>query len=116
MTIKTFRDVAAQGDCFLYRVDVVPAGAKPAAPQNGVYVVAHSETGHHHTVLERPSVRLFEDPADPLSAWLDVREPGHTLEHQRGFDTHKALALPVGVFKVRRQREYTPEGFRRAQD
>ena len=38
------------------------------------------------------------------------------LEHLRSFDTHETIKLPVGTFEIRRQREYTPEGWRRVED
>lgn len=39
-----------------------------------------------------------------------------TLEHLRDFDTHEPLSLPPGNYEVRRQREYTPEGWRQVAD
>lgn len=114
---KSFKDIAAQGDCFLIRIEDLPEGLVEAKPEGGSYVVAHSETGHHHTILANPDrVRMFEDPSDPLTAYLMVIGDDVTLEHQRSFDTHEALSFSPGVFRVRRQREYTPEGFRRAAD
>ena len=38
------------------------------------------------------------------------------LRHLRDHDTHKTIAIPAGVFEVRRQREHTPEGWRRVED
>jgi hypothetical protein len=34
----------------------------------------------------------------------------------RSFDTHETLNIPPGIYEVRRQREYVPEGWRKAQD
>ena len=42
--------------------------------------------------------------------------PEALLEHLRTFDTHETLAIPPGVYELRRQREAVPEGWRRAQD
>ena len=38
------------------------------------------------------------------------------LEHLREFDKHEPILFEPGVYHVRRQREYTPEGFRRVED
>jgi hypothetical protein len=117
--MKTFQNCAAQGDVMLRRIDRLPAGVKPATAENGVFVVAHSETGHNHVIAERPNVRLY-DSEDPFVSYLEVIEATDAtealLEHLRGWDTHETIKIPAGIFEVRRQREYTPEGWRRAQD
>ena len=32
------------------------------------------------------------------------------------FDTHEPIMLDDGIYRLRRQREYTPEGYRRVED
>lgn len=113
--MKTFQKMAAQGDMLLIRIDAVPEGAREMAPLNGAYILAHSETGHNHVVLERPTVKLFS-ATDEFRAYLVVEDEPAELRHLRGFDTHESLRIPVGTYEVRRQREYTPQGFRRAAD
>lgn len=115
--VKRFENVAAQGDCFLVRIEDLPKNLTDAKAENGQFVVAHSETGHHHTIDANPDrVKMFEDPSDPLTAYLMVIADDVHLEHQRSFDTHETLNPAPGIYQVRRQREYTPEGFRRAAD
>ena len=36
--------------------------------------------------------------------------------HLRDFHTHETVRLPRGVYEVRRQEEYTPQGWRRVAD
>ena len=44
----------AQGDVMLIPVTELPAnGYSATATENGAYIVTHSETGHHHVVMER---------------------------------------------------------------
>jgi len=116
---KTFVNQAAQGDVMIRRIDKLPAGVKPMASENGVFIVAHSETGHHHVIAERPNVKMFASD-DPLVSYLQVIEATEQtetlLEHLRSFDTHQTLSIPAGLFELRRQREYSPEGWRRAAD
>jgi len=38
------------------------------------------------------------------------------IEHHRLFDTHEAMEIKPGIYEIHRQREYTPEGYRRAAD
>ncbi len=117
--MKTFRDQAAQGDLLIRRVDAIPASAKPMKAEGGNFIVAHSETGHHHVIAERPGVRVFVTE-DPMVSYLLVIEATEKtealLEHLRGHDTHETIAIPAGNFELRRQREYTPEGWRRVAD
>ncbi len=115
--MKTFINSAAQGDLLLRRIDALPAQAEAVKAENGAYVLAHSETGHNHVVMERPTVRFFQDRQDTFRSWLvvDGAEPVN-VEHQRSHDTHEAIQIEPGIYEIRRQREYTPEGFRRAAD
>jgi len=116
--MKTFENYAAQGDVMFIRRDKLPDGLKVENPKNGKIVVTHSETGHDHVmVLDRedePNVELY-DTDNPLVAWLKVNRPT-ALEHLRPFDTHEPVMFNPGIYEVRRQREYTLEGFRRVED
>jgi len=115
--MKTFKSQAAQGDLLLRRIDTLPAGAEAVIAEKGAYVLAHSETGHNHVVMERPNVRFYQDRQDTFRSWLVVDgEESVPVEHQRDFHTHETIQVPPGIYEVRRQREYTPEGFRRAAD
>lgn len=117
---NSFKQTCAQGDVFFRRVDAIPAGAIAMPATNGEIIVTHSETGHHHAmVLDRkrgkPAVEMFSDKNNPLIAWLRVNRPT-ALEHRRPFDTHAPILFASGIYEVRRQREYSPEGWRRVAD
>lgn len=112
-----FENQAAQGDMLITRIDSIPSDAQPVAAECGYYILAHSETGHHHAVKERPEVRMYQDAKDPLTAYLEILSLDTVIEHQRSFDTHKPLSPKTpGKFRIRRQREAAPEGWQRAQD
>lgn len=98
----------AQGDLNIFQVDEIPENV----PETDDRVLAHSETGHHH-VIEGNTVRVFEQ--DEFVSYIKTPEPAKIV-HLRGFDTHKTINLDPGRYRVTRQREYTPEGFRRAAD
>lgn len=82
------------------------------------YTIAHSETGHDH-VIELDKAEVYKNKntteRDLYELFVLVKEPA-TIEHLRSFDTHEAFIVPPGEYIVKRQREYTPEGFRRAAD
>lgn len=114
--MKTFNRQAAQGDVLITRVDSIPAGVIPVDAVNGKFVVAHSETGHSHVISEHPGVSFFQGK-DPAIAYLEIIDSVEvTLDHERTFDTHESLLLKGGTYEVRRQQEYTPEGWRRVLD
>ena len=119
--MKTFKNMAAQGDFVIMRVDNLPKGLKKIDPKNNTYTVAHSETGHDHVmVMERPgTVEAFKEKGasdvDLYEMFLLVTE-NTPIEHMRAWDTHETLLVPPGKYKIRRQREYVPEGFRKAAD
>lgn len=117
--MKTFTHCAAQGDLMIRRIASIPADAKPVAAERGKFVVAHSETGHNHVIAERPNVKMFTT-GDPMISYLQVIEATEAtetlLEHLRSFDTHETIKIAPGNYEIRRQREYTPEGWRRVED
>lgn len=121
-----------QGDMMIERVAALPSGVTELKTD----IVAHSETGHHH-VVERGRVftrgdamELFVQavggPANAASkrrvearAKSIVDEAFIDVVHKRSYDTHETLRLlaqPGDVFRIRRQREHTPEGWRRVED
>ena len=114
--MKNFDRQAAQGDVLITRIAKLPNGVLETEAVNGNFIIAHSETGHNHVVVERPGVKLFSGK-DPMIAYLEVIESVEVaLEHMRSFDTHESLLLKGGTYEIRRQQEYTPEGWRRVAD
>ena len=125
--MKTIHNIGAQGDVLFMRIDALPEGAQPA-PDAPEYVVAHSETGHHH-VLRSPGARLY-NTEDPTVSVVEMRARGE-VTHLRSYDTHEAVELmgqiddvlaenaqrdkPV-YYRVVRQRQATPEGWARVVD
>jgi hypothetical protein len=107
--------LAAQGDVLFRRVENLPSGVVERA-RHGTIIVAHSETGHHHGI-DDPSVRFFEMlTRDPMVCFLSVDGDFADVVHARPHDTHETLRLSRGHWEVRRQREWTPEGWRRVED
>lgn len=117
--MKTFNKSAAQGDCYFLRVSSLPDGLKQVSAENGQYILAHSETNHHHVITERPNVKVFATD-NPLVSYLQVVEAQDEAEtvirHLRDFDTHQPIKFTPGIYKVINQRESAPEGWRKAQD
>ena len=115
--MKTFTKIAAQGELTFIRLPddtPIPANAQRVAPEGKYVIVGHSETGHHHVMLaERTD--LYKLPDDLMRCIIDVKDPD-ALTHQREFDQHEPISFAPGKYEVRRQREYTPQGWRASQD
>lgn len=111
--MKTFEKMAAQGDMLITKVDKLPDDLVKQE-NKGDHVITHSETGHNH-VMSSDTVDLYNSANDAFVAFIVVKEPTE-LRHLRSFDTHKPIKVDKGIFRINRQREYTPEGFRRAID
>lgn len=120
----------AQGEVRIWLKDFAPKEFIPEQhnlqevdAENGMLIVAHSETGHHHAieVLERPkksyskTAQRLIDKTNDLIAELRIHEESKLI-HQRGNDTHKAYLLPPGVYVSRIDTEYVNEAYRRVAD
>lgn len=114
--MKLIQSLGFQGDVGFVRVTALPAGLR-AEKRAGPIVVAHSETGHHHVVEARGDavVSLFRGQ-DSMVCYLQIEGAPADVVHHRPFDTHETVCLPPGLWEVRRQREATPEGWRRVED
>lgn len=109
------RQPVRQGDIMFVPVDVIPDGVTKVAPESdGRHILAHSETGHHH-VMEAARVDRYEVPDDLMVFFIDVKAAAD-LVHLRDHDTHETIRMGEGAWRVHRQREYTPEGWRRVED
>ena len=113
--MKSVTKLAAQGDVLFRKVEKLPDGFETASKNEAT--VAHSETGHNHVAYG--SFEHFVNPKDQMISYIVARGPVK-VEHHRSFDTHETLELKgeVGetIWEIRRQREHTPEGWRRLED
>jgi hypothetical protein len=102
--------VARQGDVLIFEA-TIPTKTAAVARDQGRIILAYGEvTGHAHAILDR-EVELLS-VADQVDRWLRVGGEGATIMHEE----HGAIALPPGDFRVRIQREYSPEEIRRVAD
>lgn len=103
-----------QGDVLVVPVETIPDGCRPVSLDAGRVILAYGEvTGHAHAIVS-PDVQLVTDEqADELRMWLTVTAPEPVeLRH----DEHDTLLIPPGLYRVIRQREYSPSGLRNVAD
>lgn len=100
-----------QGDVLILRVenpDALQPGKK-IAREGGRVILAHGElTGHAHAI-EAKSAKMFE--LDAVDRVLKLVRPV-ALTHEE----HDTVKLPAGTYRVRLQREYSPESIRNVAD
>ena len=102
--------VKQQGEVHVRRVEALPEGLSPASiEKSGVYIVSHSESGHHH-VLDAACVEVMERtrdvPAGMAILYAIVREP--TALSQTAANPHGQIDLDPGIYEMRISREFNP--------
>ena len=96
-----------QGDVLLAPIDTIPENVT----RRSDLVLAEGEiTGHRHRISEENAAELWADENGIL--YLKIIAPTATLIH----DEHKTISLQQGLYRVWRQREYTPERPRNVYD
>lgn len=96
--------LGAHGEITFIAVDALPDGFKSQAPDDpGGFIVAHSETGHHH-VLAADGVEYMPDREDALVAWVRIVKDA-PLIHRRANDTHRTLTIKPGLYRIHHARE-----------
>lgn len=110
--MKHFR----QGDVLVQQVRRRAKTGKEVIDRGRVILAYGEVTGHAHEVVEDkrldfelPAAQLFEEPDGQRFLFV---ERACTLVHQE----HGAIALAPGVYKVTRQREYSPTEIRNVAD
>lgn len=90
--------------------------------ENGMLILGHSETGHHH-VLEpvrkkahiSKAAQALIDAANDSFVELKLSEPCKIV-HLRDYDTHKAVVLPAGDYVRGIREEQSVQGWVRVAD
>ncbi len=94
-----------QGDLFFAQVKAIPKLAR----QVPHLTLAEGEiTGHSHRIAESGTATLFAD-ADEF--YVDVPESARVIHEEHG-----TIDLSQGIYRVWRQREYTPTEIRPVYD
>ena len=109
------RKAIPQGDCYLIPIKAIPDGATPVAAENGQFIITHSETSHHHVVMDRPDIQQFSG-MDIFRGFLNVGDAPAELVHLRDHHTHSPQVIAPGAWLIQRQAAYTPQGWERARD
>jgi hypothetical protein len=95
--MKTFQKTAAQGEIDMRKLGGFPPGLTKIGPVNGLYIIGHSETGHHHVIEATRAEAVYEGTTpEGMKALYALLKEGAVLEHLRDFDTHEAVGFNAG--------------------
>lgn len=96
-----------QGDVLLVKVDSMPKAAVAEAAQDSIVLAYGETTGHAHRVSAQ-NAKIY---ALNEERFLEIHQATNLVHEE-----HDPIALTPGVYRVVRQREYTPERIRRVSD
>jgi len=94
------------GDLLVQTTQGIPRGARRL---NHLVLAEGELTGHSHRVAEKDAAELYDSQHE---LFLSVTGPRATLIHQE----HGPIELPQGIYRVWRQREYSPREIRIVRD
>jgi len=103
-----------QGDVLIERIAALPKSLQKIPRENGRVVLAHGEvTGHAHAIADKHCDHYSpKGLPDAGVTFLEVAEAMAALKHEE----HATIELEPGIYKITRQREYSPEEIRRVAD
>lgn len=91
------QEIVRHGEVILKPIPELPKEAK-LIKTGKEYIVAHSETGHHHVLeLATKQLRVYELDNE---LYLDVGEVGQLVHKKTGVDTHFPHTIAPGKYKV----------------
>ena len=110
--MKTFIKYAAQGEIDITKLKSLPplSSLTKIEPDGDVYVIGHSETGHHH-VLERDHVEALYSGknSEGMDCLYALLKSDAELKHLRSFDTHESIGFKAGdIVEFISGNEYDP--------
>lgn len=111
--METFEKIAAQGEITIRRIGDVPksrklpSGYTAMKPERGVFIVGHSETGHHHIINAKgANVAVLDRPPEGMKVLRAILDNPTSLDHLRPHDTHESIMLAPGEYEFRIAREF----------
>ena len=104
--------IGAHGEVTIIKIDALPEGVKtqPLKRDKNGYVIAHSESGHHHVLSGQGRVDVMERtesvPEGMRIIYAALADPHNLI--QDAPTPHKGYALDPGLYEFRISREFNP--------
>lgn len=83
---------------------LIPITKKVKGKEYTSFIVAHSETGHHHILESKQPFVVSQSDKEFL---IELFEPAK-LVHKKQVDKHKTLPVAPGRYKIVYKTEYNP--------
>lgn len=102
-----------QGDILIIPISKLPEGLETVEKDNGRHILAYGEvTGHAHAVEDSSKTEMFidlksSDIDEMRDRFLKVTEETAVVHEEHG-----QIPLGPGLWRVIRQQEYSPEGYK----
>ena len=105
-----FKLTAAQGEVNIRKIHTIPENLKPISAENGLLIVGHSESGHHHGFRADQGVTVMERtehvPEGMKILYAILENPTALIQDAPA--PHDPLMLDAGTYEIRISREYNP--------
>lgn len=101
--------VGQQGEVRIVKIDVMPEGMAIKAAQKVAkgFVIAHSESGHHHLLTGGDVVERTDNiPAGMQRFYAILKEPQQLI--QDAATPHTGYTLDPGIYRFDVSREFNP--------
>lgn len=108
MKNKIVNNQGRQGDVLVQRVSELPKGLTKQKPEQGKIILAHGEVTNHMHSIDFDKADWWKNGGDQF---INVSAPVEII-HQE----HAPVPLSRGMFRVVRQKEYTPQAIRNVAD
>jgi hypothetical protein len=101
--------IGQQGEVCIIKIDALPEGMStiPARRVDAGFVVAHSESGHHHCVTGGDVIERTNDVPEGMKIFYAILDEPEKLV-QDASHAHGEFDLSPGIFEFRVSREYDP--------
>lgn len=83
---------------------LIPFEGEVTGKKHETYIIAHSETGHHHILQSKTPFVVSETDKQFV---IELFEPAQIV-HKKTVDKHKTLPVAPGKYRVVKKTEYDP--------
>lgn len=97
-------EIVRHGEVILKPIKELPQDIKKVITTND-YVVAHSETGHHHVLTAEKDINIYSS-IDGGKTFIEIPAIGKLWHKKSGKDIHKTHSIAPGVYEVIIKKEF----------
>jgi hypothetical protein len=109
---KSYMNIYRQGDVLILSASNLPSDLSEIARDSGRIILAYGEvTGHSHAIADLEAT-LFSAPSTNDRFLRIMASAGADLVHEE----HSTIHLSPGDYRIRIQREYSPDAIRNVAD